>query len=60
MFYIFREKLHRATSSLNKTRFKHRISVVTDAGVFGKAEFILLLEKGVIPGWWDKEAHKIS
>ena len=21
---------------------------------------VLLLEKGVSPGWWDKEAHKIT
>lgn len=31
-----------------------------DAGEFGKADFILLLEKGVIPGCWHNEAHKIS
>lgn len=30
------------------------------AGEFGKADFILLLEKGVISGCWHNEAHKIS
>ena len=23
-------------------------------------EFVLLLEKGVSPWWWDKEVHKIT
>ena len=60
LFYIFLEKLHRATSLLNKARFKHRVSVKVEAGEFGKADFILLLAKGVIPGCWHNEAHKIS
>ena len=60
LFYIFLEKLHRGTSLLNKGRFKHRISVVEDAGEFGKADFILLLEKGVITGCSHNEDHKIS
>ena len=49
------EKLHGL-----KAWFKHRISVTLDTSEFGKADFFLLLEEGVIIGWWDKEAHKIS
>ena len=25
-----------------------------------KEELVLLLEKGISPGWWDKEVHKIT
>ena len=31
-----------------------------DAEEFGKADFIFLLERGFIPGFWHNEAHKIS
>ena len=27
---------------------------------YSKEELILLLEKGTVPGWWDKEVDKIS
>lgn len=33
---------------------------MADASEFNKADFILLLKKEVIPGWWDKETHKLS
>ena len=59
-FYIIHEKLHGETSLLNKARFKHKISGMADTSEFGKADFILLIEKGVMPGWWDKETRKIS
>ena len=25
-----------------------------------REELVLLLEKGVSPGWWDKEVHKVT
>ena len=25
-----------------------------------REELVLLLEKGIFPGWWDKEVHKIT
>ena len=25
-----------------------------------REELVLLLEKGISPGWWDKEVHKIT
>ena len=30
------------------------------AKMYGKEDLILLLEKGNIPGWWNKGAQKIS
>ena len=60
MWYILCQKLQGATSSLNKAWFKHQISVIPDASEFEKGNFISVLEKGVIPGWWDEEVHKIS
>ena len=34
--------------------------MMTDAETFGKKDFILLLEKRIVPGWWDREAQKIT
>lgn len=36
------------------------IAMITDAEIFGKKGFILMLEKRIVPGWWDREAHKIT
>ena len=28
--------------------------------MYGKEDFIMLLEKKIVPGWWNKGAQKIS
>ena len=39
---------------------KNKLMEMASTNTFGKADFILLLEKGEIPGWWDRKAHKIT
>ena len=34
--------------------------MMTDAEKIGKKVLILLLEKGIVSGWWDRGAHKIT
>ena len=35
-------------------------SIANECEVFYREDYILLLEKGVAPGWWDKKVHKIT
>lgn len=34
--------------------------MMTDAETFSKKDFILLLEKRIVPAWWDREAQKVT
>ena len=34
--------------------------MMTDAEKISKKVLILLLEKGIVSGWWDRGAHKIT
>ena len=48
------------TRSKKHATFLTEVKKMADVSEFGKEDFILLLDKGIIPGWWDKEAHKIT